>query len=69
MLSRSQTCSQTCSELEFGLSRTIYLASSELARARELVAEQLRHVEVVRTCLRQVGNQVCDQLASWSQNC
>jgi len=24
-----------------------------------------RHVEIARTCVRQVGNQVCDQLVSW----
>jgi len=29
--------------------------------------ELSRHVEIARTCLRQVGNQVCGQLESWSQ--
>jgi len=44
-LSWSQIWSQTCSYMEFGLSRTIYLASSELAG--------LRHVcDQPRTCLR-----------------
>ena len=66
--------------MEFGLSRTILLASTSLAGlqpARELVADQLRtglrpgssYVEIAWTCLQQVGNQVCDQLASWSQTC
>ena len=27
--------------------------------------ELSRHVEIARTCLRQVENQVCDLLASW----
>jgi len=50
--------------MEFCLSRAILLASSSLAGlrpARWQVADQLR------TCLRQVENLVCDQLASWSQ--
>jgi len=51
--------------------------------ARELVAGHLRsglrsgssylgvsrHVEIARTCLRQVGNQVCDQIADLLATC
>jgi len=35
---------------------------------RKLVADRFelsRHVEMARTCLRQVGNQVCDRSATW----
>ena len=59
--------------MEFCLSRAILLVSSSLAGCRPAANrsatrfELSRHVEIARTCLRQVGKQVCDQLASWSQ--
>jgi len=45
-------------------SRTKYLKKEPvLANSLATRFELFRHVEIARGCLRQVGNQVCDQLA------
>ena len=66
--------SELDSVMEFGLSSAIRLASSSRTSCTSWSQtscdrsttrfELLPHVEIALTCLRQVGNQVCDQLAN-----
>jgi len=59
------------SELErASRSATSSLSGRMQTSCGESVCDQVRaisHVEIARTCLRQVGNQACNQFASWSQ--
>ena len=67
--------SELDSVMEFGLSRTIQLASSSRVCRRPAANrsatrfELSRHVEIARTCVRHIGNQLANQLASWSATC
>jgi len=70
-----QPASELDSVREFGLSVAIHLASSSRTSSRDgrrpaanrsvTRFELSQHVEIARTCRRQVENQVCEQPASW----
>jgi len=60
------------SVMEFGLSSAILLAGRSQTSSRtghRRSANRSATTFEARTCLRQVGNHVCDQLVSWSHIC